>query len=335
MLGFVIRRLLLVIPTLIGVAIAVFFLIRVMPGDVVVVKLRADGAQVSEEAIQAERKRLGLDKPVFLWECKSYLPPSGCVVSANNQFTDYIVGLTKLDLGRSLWTGESVAREIALRFPVSFQVAIMATLIAVFIAIPLGTISAVYRDTWVDNVIRVLAVSGLAIPGFWLGMLIILALLAFFNWLPKIGYVSIFDDPIANLSALIWPALSVGYRYAAVVTRMMRSALLEVMREDYIRTARAKGVFQKLVVRRHAVRNALLPVVTVVGLEFAFLIGGLVVTEQVFNLNGIGKLFVDATTRGDFTLIQGLVLLIATIFVLVNMIVDIIYAMLDPRIRLN
>jgi peptide/nickel transport system permease protein len=306
-----------------------------MPGDVVVVKLRADGAQVSEEAIQAERKRLGLDKPVFLWECKSYLPPSGCIMSANNQFTDYIVGLTRLDLGRSLWTGESVAREIVLRFPVSFQVAIMATLIAVFIAIPLGTISAVYRDTWVDNVIRVLAVSGLAIPGFWLGMLIILALLAFFNWLPKIGYVSIFEDPITNLSALIWPALSVGYRYAAVVTRMMRSALLEVMREDYIRTARAKGVFQKLVVRRHAVRNALLPVVTVVGLEFAFLIGGLVVTEQVFNLNGIGKLFVDATTRGDFTLIQGLVLLIATIFVLVNMIVDIIYAMLDPRIRLN
>ena len=317
MLSFIIRRLLLVIPTLIGVAVAVFFLIRVMPGDVVVVKLRADGAQVTEEAIQAERKRLGLDKPLAA------------------QFADYMIGLTRLDLGKSLWTNESVAREIAIRFPVSFQVAIMATLIAVLIAIPLGTLSAIYRDTWVDNVIRVIAVSGLAIPGFWLGMIIILMLLAFFNWLPKIGYVSIFQDPVANLAALIWPALSVGYRYAAVVTRMMRSALLEVMREDYIRTARAKGVFQNLVVRRHAVRNALLPVVTVVGLEFAFLIGGLVVTEQVFNLNGIGKLFVDATTRGDFTLIQGLVLLIATIFVLVNLAVDIIYAWLDPRIRLN
>jgi peptide/nickel transport system permease protein len=317
MLAFIIRRLILVIPTLIGVAVAVFFLIRVMPGDVVVVKLRADGAQVTEETIQAERKRLGLDKSIAA------------------QFADYMVGLVKLDLGKSLWTGESVAKEIAVRFPVSFQVSIMATLIAVFIAIPLGTLSAVYRDTWVDNVIRVVAVSGLAIPGFWLGMLIILGLLAFFNWLPKIGYVSIFQDPITNLSALIWPALSVGYRYAAVVTRMMRSALLEVMREDYIRTARAKGVYQKLVVRRHAVRNALLPVVTVVGLEFAFLIGGLVVTEQVFNLNGIGKLFVDAATRGDFTLIQGLVLLIATIFVIVNLIVDIIYAFLDPRIRLS
>lgn len=317
MLTFLVRRLLLIIPTLIGVAVAVFFLIRVMPGDVVVVKLRADGAAVSEETIQAERKRLGLDKPLY------------------EQFGEYIWGLAHFDLGKSLWTGDSVGREIVTRFPVSFQVAIMATLIAVLIAVPLGTLSALYRDTWIDYVIRVVAVSGLAIPSFWLGMLIILMLLSVFNWLPKIGYVSIFEDPITNLSALIWPALSVGYRYAAVATRMMRSALLEVFREDYIRTARAKGVYQKLVVRRHALRNSLLPVVTVVGLEFAFLIGGLVVTEQVFNLNGIGKLFVDATTRGDFNLIQGLVLLIAVIFIVVNLIVDLIYGLLDPRIRLS
>jgi peptide/nickel transport system permease protein len=317
MLTFLVRRLLLIIPTMVGVAIAVFFLIRVMPGDVVVVKLRADGAAVSEETIQAERKRLGLDKPLY------------------EQFGEYLWGLARFDLGKSLWTGESVGREIATRFPVSFQVAIMATLIAVLIAVPLGTLSALYRDTWIDYVVRVLAVSGLAIPSFWLGMLIILMLLSVFNWLPKIGYVSIFEDPVTNLSALIWPALSVGYRYAAVATRMMRSALLEVFREDYIRTARAKGVYQKLVVRRHALRNSLLPVVTVVGLEFAFLIGGLVVTEQVFNLNGIGKLFVDATTRGDFNLIQGLVLLIAMIFIVVNLIVDLIYGMLDPRIRLS
>lgn len=317
MLSFVLRRLLMVIPTLVGVAVAVFFLIRVMPGDVVVVKLRADGAQVTEETIQAERKRLGLDK------------------SLTAQFGDYMWGLARLDLGKSLWTGQPVADEIKIRFPVSFQIAIMATLIAVMIAIPLGTLSAVYRDTWVDYSVRVLAVSGLAIPSFWLGMLIILGLLAFFNWLPKIGYVSIFEDPVTNLAALIWPAVSVGYRYAAVATRMMRSALLEVMREDYIRTARAKGVFQKLITRRHALRNALLPVVTVIGLEFAFLIGGLVVTEQVFNVNGIGKLFVDATARGDFTLIQGLVLLIAVNFILVNLVVDLLYAVLDPRIRLS
>jgi peptide/nickel transport system permease protein len=317
MIWYIIRRLLLVIPTLIGVAVAVFFLIRVMPGDVVVVKLRADGANVSDEMIEAERRRLGLDKPLYM------------------QFADYMVGLAHFDLGKSLWTGESVNKEIALRVPVSFQIALMASFIAVLIAIPLGTISALYRDTWIDHSVRVLAVSGLAIPSFWLGMLIIMTLLMLFNWLPKIGYVSLWEDPIANLSVTIWPALSVGYRYAAVATRMMRSALLEVMREDYIRTARAKGVWTRLIMRRHALRNALLPVVTVIGLEFAFLIGGLVVTEQVFNINGIGKLFVDATTRGDFNLIQGLVLFIATMFIFVNLIVDLLYAWLDPRIRLS
>jgi peptide/nickel transport system permease protein len=317
MLWYVIRRLVMVIPTLIGVAIAVFFLIRVMPGDVVVVKLRADGAAISEETIQAERKRLGLDKPLYA------------------QFVDYMVGLTRLDLGKSLWTGESVIKEIAIRMPVSFQIALMAGFIAVLIAIPLGTISALYRDTWIDHTVRVVAVSGLAIPSFWLGMLIILALLSLFNWLPKIGYVPFWQDPIGNLAVTIWPAASVGYRYAAVATRMMRSSLLEVMREDYIRTARAKGVWTRLIMSRHALRNALLPVVTVIGLEFAFLIGGLVVTEQVFNINGIGKLFVDATARGDFNLIQGLVLLIATIFIFVNLLVDLLYGWLDPRIRLT
>ena len=317
MLWYVIRRLVLVIPTLVGVAIAVFFLIRVMPGDVVVVKLRADGAAVSEETIHAERKRLGLDKPLY------------------EQFIDYMVGLPRLDLGKSLWTGEPVIKEIALRMPVSFQIAIMAGVIAVLIAIPLGTISALYRDTWVDHTVRVVAVSGLAIPSFWLGMLTILALLSLFNWLPKIGYVPLWEDPITNLSVTIWPAASVGYRYEAVATRMMRSSLLEVMREDYIRTARAKGVWTRLIMSRHALRNALLPVVTVIGLEFAFLIGGLVVTEQVFNINGIGKLFVDATARGDFNLIQGLVLLIATIFIFVNLLVDLLYGWLDPRIRLT
>ena len=317
MFWYLLRRLILVIPTLIGVAIAVFFLIRVMPGDVVVVKLRADGAAVSDETIAAERKRLGLDKPLY------------------QQFADYMVGLTQFDLGKSLWTGESVGKEIALRAPVSFQIALMAGLIAILIAIPLGTLSALYRDSWIDHSVRVVAVSGLAIPSFWLGMLIILGLLSLFNWLPKIGYVPFWEDPITNLSVTIWPAASVGYRYAAVATRMMRSSLLEVMREDYIRTAKAKGVWTRLIMRRHALRNALLPVVTVIGLEFAFLIGGLVVTEQVFNINGIGKLFVDATARGDFNLIQGLVLFIATCFILINLAVDLLYGWLDPRIRLN
>jgi peptide/nickel transport system permease protein len=317
MLRFVVHRLLLVLPTLLGVAVLAFFLLRVMPGDVVELKLRGEGAAVSDATLMAERQRLGLDKPLLA------------------QFGDWMTGLVTLDLGKSMWTDRPVAEEILTRLPVSLQVAIMATFFAVMIAVPLGILSALYRDTWIDYLVRVIAVSGMAIPSFWLGMLIILALLSLFNWLPQIGYVSIFEDPVANLTALIWPAMAVGYRYAAVATRMMRSALLEVMREDYIRTARAKGVFQRLVVRRHALRNALLPVVTVIGLEFAFLIGGLVVTEQVFNINGIGKLFVEATTRGDYTLIQGLVLLIAVIFILVNLAVDLVYGLLDPRIRLS
>jgi peptide/nickel transport system permease protein len=164
-------------------------------------------------------------------------------------------------------------------------------------------------------------------------MLIILGLLHTFNWIPPLTYTPIWEDPLRNLSQLIWPALAVGYRYSAVATRMTRSTLLEVLQEDYIRTARAKGVYERLVLSRHAIRNAMLPVVTVVGLEFAFLIGGLVVTEQVFNLNGIGKLFVETVTRADYTMVQALVMLVATFFILVNFVVDLLYVVLDPRIR--
>jgi peptide/nickel transport system permease protein len=179
----------------------------------------------------------------------------------------------------------------------------------------------------------VVTIAGLAVPSFWLGMLIILSLLYFLNWLPPITFTPLYVDPWANLAQLIWPALAVGYRYAAVVARMVRSSIIEVMKEDYIRTARAKGVFERMVVSRHAMRNAMLPAITVIGLEFAFLIGGLVVTEQVFNLNGIGRLFVQAISRNDFTLIQSLVMLVAVVFVVVNLLVDLLYAALDPRIR--
>jgi peptide/nickel transport system permease protein len=232
-----------------------------------------------------------------------------------------------------MWTDRPVVDEIATRLELSLQVAIMATFVAVLIAIPLGALAALKRDTWIDYVVRLVSIGGLAIPSFWLGMLIMLTLLAAFNWLPPITFTPIYVDPLANLTQLIWPAVAVGYRYAAVVARMVRSSMLEVLNEDYVRTARAKGVYEKLVVSRHALRNALLPAITVIGLEFAFLIGGLVVTEQVFNLNGIGKLFVQSVSRNDFTLIQGMVMLIALFYVLVNLGVDMLYAALDPRIR--
>jgi peptide/nickel transport system permease protein len=178
----------------------------------------------------------------------------------------------------------------------------------------------------------VFSIGGLSVPSFWLGLLIILALLIVFHWAPPLSFVSLWEDPLENLSQLIWPALAVGYRYSAVATRMTRSAVLEVLREDYVRTARAKGLDERVVVVTHALRNALLPVVTVIGLEFAFLIGGLVVTEQVFNLNGIGKLLVEAVTRRDYTMTQALIMLIATVFVLVNLVTDLLYVWLDPRI---
>jgi len=179
----------------------------------------------------------------------------------------------------------------------------------------------------------VFSIAGLATPSFWLGILMILVMLTVFKWMPPVVFTPIWVNPWDNLAQLIWPALAVGYRYSAVGTRMMRSAMLEVLREDYIRTARAKGLRLKLILTRHALKNAILPVLTVISLEFAFLLGGLVVTEQVFNLNGLGMLFVEAISRRDYTLTQALVMLVATVFLLVNLAVDIAYAWLDPRIR--
>ncbi|MCH7913112.1 MAG: ABC transporter permease [Deltaproteobacteria bacterium] len=315
MLRYFIKRFLLMFPTLFGVAVFIFVLMRLLPGDIVEIRLAGEGANVTQESIDAERARLGIDKPMW------------------NQFVDWMGGIARFDLGQSMWTGNPVADEIALRFQVSLQIAIMATIVSIMLAIPLGTIAALRQDTWVDYAVRLFSITGLATPSFWLGILIILGLLVFFEWLPPLVYTPIWVDPWANLSQLIWPAVATGYRYSAVATRMTRSAVLEVLREDYIRTARAKGLWEKLVLSRHALKNAMLPVVTIIGLEFAFLIGGLVVTEQVFNINGLGKLFVSAVGYYDYTLVQGLVLLVAFIFIFTNLIVDMVYAWIDPRIR--
>ncbi len=315
MLLYTLKRLLLTIPTLIGVAVLVFFMLRVVPGDIVEIKLRGDGGNVTQEVVDQERKRLGLDRPLIV------------------QFGDYMWGLARGDLGISMWTERPVIEEILIRLELSLEVAILATIFATIISIPLGTAAALFRNTWIDYVVRIITIGGLSIPSFWFGMIIMLTLLALFNWLPPITFTPIYEDPVANLSQLIWPALAVGYRYCAVTARMIRSSLLEVLAEDYIRTARAKGVYEKLVVSRHALRNALLPAITVMGLEFAFLIGGLVVTEQVFNLNGIGQLFVQSVSRNDFMLIQGMVIIIACFYVVINLAVDLLYAVFDPRIR--
>ncbi len=296
------------------VAVLVFILVRVVPGDIVELRLSSGGSFVTKTVIEAERARLGLNKPI--WQ----------------QFADWMTGIAQLRLGTSMWTGAPVTEEIAIRVQLSLQLAIMATMIAVAMAIPLGVVAAIRRGTWIDHAVQVFSVAGLATPSFWLGILLILALLTFAHWLPPLTFTPLWKDPRANLLQLIWPALAIGYRYSAVTTRMTRSALLEVLREDYIRTAWSKGLGQRVITQRHALRNALLPVITVIGLEFAFLIGGLVVTEQVFNLNGIGKLFVDAISHRDYTLIQGLMLLVAFVYVTVNFAIDLVFARLDPRI---
>jgi peptide/nickel transport system permease protein len=313
MLRYAAHRILLMIPTLLGVAVLVFVLLRLAPGDPVQVVM--EGANVPQHVIDAERARLGLDQPLHV------------------QFVRWFGGILRGDFGVSMWTGRPVMYEIGIRLELSLQVAVMATLLAILLAVPLGTLSAIYKDTWIDHAVRLFSIAGLAVPSFWLGMIIILLLLTYFAWIPPLTFTPFREDPWRNLSQLIWPALAVGYRYSAVAMRMMRSSILEVLQEDYVRTARAKGVYERLVVARHAMRNAMLPVVTVIGLEFAFLIGGLVVTEQVFNLNGIGRLFVQAVARGDYNMIQGLVLLVAAFFVLINLAIDMLYALLDPRIR--
>jgi peptide/nickel transport system permease protein len=315
MAKYIVKRLLLMIPTLLGVAVLIFFLMRVVPGDIVELRFAGESAFAQKENLDKERARLGLDRP--LWQ----------------QFVTWMTGILRLDFGTSMWTGAPIIEEIKLRAALSFQLAVMATAIAVALAIPLGVLAALKQDTWVDYTVRIFSIAGLATPSFWLGIVFILGMLIIFKWLPPMVYTPFWVNPWQNMLQLIWPALAVGYRYSAVATRMTRSSMLEVLREDYIRTARAKGLWQKLILSRHALKNAMLPVLTVVALEFAFLMGGLVVTEQVFNLNGLGMLFVESVARRDYTLTQALVMLVAFMFIFVNFAVDLMYAWLDPRIR--
>jgi len=321
MLTYVLKRILFVIPTLIGAAALVFLLMRLIPGDICVVRLASGGSNVDARALATCHAELGMDRPVFL------------------QFIDFVWGFFRLDFGKSMWSGKPVTAEIMARLPISLEIAILATVVAISIAIPLGAISALKQNTWLDVAVRVFAIGGIATPSFWIGILSIMLVLDVTSaitghpWMPPIGYVPIWKDPIRNLSMAFLPAITVGYRYAAVSMRMTRSAMLEVMREDYIRTARAKGLINKIIINRHALKNALLPVVTLIGIEFAFLIGGLVVTEQVFNLNGVGRLFVQAVQNQDYTLTQALVMLTVTVFVVTNLVVDLLYGWLDPRIR--
>ncbi|MEE2803289.1 MAG: ABC transporter permease [Pseudomonadota bacterium] len=318
---YIVRRILLMVPTVLGAGILIFFLMRVIPGDICLSRWVDYGLNLDPTLLELCRNELGLNDPLYV------------------QFLHFVQGVLTFDFGDSLWTGQPVIEEIRLRSGLSLQVAIMATGVAILIAFPLGIVAAVKQNTWVDYLVRCISIAGTAVPSFWLGILILLGLLIFSQawfgepWMPPIESVSPFDDLRTNLAQLIWPVLATGYRYSAVVARMTRSAFLDVLHEDYIRTARAKGLAKRTVINRHALKNALLPVITVIGMEFSFFIGGLVVTEQVFNLNGLGRLLVDAVLYGDYNVIEALVMIIVAVFVLVNFIIDLSYAWLDPRIR--
>ena len=312
---YIVKRLLLMLPTLIGAALLVFLLMHVVPGDVALLIIGGDqGGDINPQELAKLRAHLGLDRPLSV------------------QFLAWLWGVVRLDFGTSLWTGAPIMEEIMIRLPLSLEVAIAATIISTVIAIPLGTLAAIRQDTWVDYVVRVVSIGGLAMPAFWTGILVILFLVLYFEWSPPLEFVSITSDPWQNFQQLVWPIVTVGYRFAAVATRMTRSAMLEVMREDYVRTAWAKGLRERMVVSKHALRNALLPVVTIIGTEFAFLMGGLAVTETVFTLNGVGRFMVDAIAHRDIPVVQTLVLLIACSFVFVNLLIDVMYSWLDPRI---
>ena len=315
MWAYTIRRLLIMLPTLFGGALLVFTLMNVVPGDIALLIIGGDqGGEVDPQELQRLREQLGLTRPLYA------------------QFFSWLWRAVQFDFGTSLWTGDTILNELLIRLPLTLEVAFISTIISTIIAIPLGTLAAIRQDTWVDYVVRVFSIGGLAIPSFWSALLILLFLVLFFEWGPPIEFVWITDDPWENFKKMVWPIATIGYRFAAVATRMTRSTVLEVMREDYIRTAWAKGLKQRVVVLKHVLKNALLPVITIIGTELDVLLGGLVVTETVFTLNGVGGFLVDAIGHRDLPVVQALVLMSIVITVFVNLVVDLLYVWLDPRI---
>src|SRR3990170_5416052 len=301
---YLLKRVVLALPVLLGVSIVVFTMIRLIPGDPA--QLMA-GQAATQEIITEIRRDLGLDRPIVV------------------QYAYFLRNAARGDLGYSLFNRAPVIEELALRFPRTVRLGVASMLIAGAIGIPAGIISATRHLSWIDSLVMVVALAGVSMPVFWLGLNLILVFAVRLHWLPAIGHES--------WAHLILPAVTLGAASAAMIARMTRSAMLEVMRQDYVRTARAKGVAEPTVIGRHALRNALIPVVTVAGLQLGTLLSGAVLTESVFAWPGVGRLLVDAVLARDYPVIQGAVLLIAMTFVLLNVLVDVLYAVLDPRIR--
>ena len=316
MATYIVRRILLMIPTLLGAVTLIFLLMRLLPGDVALYILGSgESSDINKQALEQIRQDLGLDQPLIV------------------QYGRWLWGAVQLDFGNSYWTRQPVTEELKRRYPITANLAVMSLLLGTLIAIPVGVLSAVRQDTLADYAARVFVIAGLSLPNFWLAILVILGLVYYFQWLPPLNYAPFWVDPWLTFKQLLFPALVTGYRLSAIGARMTRSSILEVLRDDYVRTARAKGLREYVMVLKHALRNALLPVITIIGLELLTLFGGLVVIETVFTIPGIGRYLVDAITHRDYPSIQAVVFMFSVLVVTVNLLVDIVYGFLDPRIR--
>lgn len=316
---YVLKRLLLLIPTMLGLTIAIFVLLRIVPGDpaefILGVHDPERGAQVTQQQLDDLRKQLGVDKPLL------------------QQYVSWVWGLAHFDFGNSLRSGRPVSSEIAERLPLTLEMSILTLLLSTTIALPMGVLMATRQDRLPDYGLRVMSIFGLAVPSFWVGSMLILGLVSFFNWIPPLEFKQFWQDPARNLKQIMFPVMVSGILSTASVSRFMRSQMLEVLREDYVRTAWAKGLTERRVIIGHVLKNAMLPVVTIIGLQIAGLLGGTVIMETLFNLPGMGLRFIEAIRNQDYPVIQATVVLFATMLLLSNLVVDIAYAWLDPRVK--
>jgi peptide/nickel transport system permease protein len=312
MTTYVVRRVLAIIPVLFGISILVFLLVHLIPGDVAQILL---GTQATDQQLETLRRTFGLDRALPV------------------QYLDWLSHILRGDFGVSFRTNRPVLPDLVSRFGVTVQLTLVSMLIALVVAIPLGAISAARRGRAADGASRVVALFGLSIPNFWLGTLLILFVSLGLHWLPPVGFVSLLDNPWLGIQTLILPAIALGTAVAAFIMRMVRSSLLEVLRQDYIRTAQAKGLHEQTVLYRHAMKNAFIPVLTVIGVQIGYLLGGAVIIESIFSLPGMGRFLLDSISNRDYSIVQGGVLFIALVFCLVNLSVDLVYGWLDPRIR--
>ena len=312
-----VRRFLLFIPTMFLTTVIVFVLFFLVPGDTALFMLTGEegAGAVTEQDIANLRHELGLDRPIHI------------------QYMSWVGGILQGDLGTSIWYKTPVLDELKDKFAVTLQLAVMGIILAFLFAVPLGMLSAVKQDTLPDYAARILSIIGIALPTFWLAILMVYGLAYFFNWLPPLGYATLWEDPLLNLTQLIFPALAIAFHDMAFTARVTRSAMLEVLREDYVRTARSKGLHEMSVIGKHALKNAILPVVTVSGYQFARLLGGVIIVETIFVVPGLGRLLIESIIHRDFVVIQAVILLTAAVVLSLNLIIDMLYGVLDPRIR--